>query len=83
MTDQKSKQKISTVVGRTGDTGKAVVERVFRAHTDPKIISQWWSPRCFTTTIEKMDVKPGGIAAKWRILVTNYHHSQYYSDTLE
>jgi len=25
----------------------------------------------------------GGIAAKWSILVTNYHHTHYYSDTLE
>jgi hypothetical protein len=63
MTDQKSKQKISTVAGRTGDAGKVVVERVFRAHTDPNIIPQCWSPRRFTTTIEKMDVRPAGIVS--------------------
>lgn len=38
-------------------------ELVFKASTDPKLISQWWGPRGFTTTVDKMDVRPGGI---WR-----------------
>ncbi|HXZ13759.1 MAG TPA: SRPBCC domain-containing protein [Candidatus Sulfotelmatobacter sp.] len=33
---------------------------VFRAWTEPKHLAQWWGPRGFTTTIEKMDVRPGG-----------------------
>jgi len=35
-------------------------ELVFRAWTEPKHLPQWWGPRGFTTTIEKMDLHPGG-----------------------
>jgi uncharacterized protein YndB with AHSA1/START domain len=35
-------------------------ELVWNAMTDPKHVVNWWGPRGFTTTIEKMDVKPGG-----------------------
>ena len=37
-------------------------ELVFEAWTDPKHLSEWWGPNGFTTTIDKMDLKPGG---KW------------------
>jgi len=36
---------------------------VFRAYTDPDLIAQWWGPRRFTTAIDKMEVRPGGL---WR-----------------
>lgn len=36
-------------------------ERVFNAMIDPKQVVQWWGPKGFTTTIEKMDVRPGGV----------------------
>ena len=35
-------------------------ELVFRADTDPTLIAQWWGPAYLTTTVEKMDVRPGG-----------------------
>ncbi len=35
-------------------------EFVFKAWTDPKHVAKWWGPNGFTTTIEKMDVRPGG-----------------------
>ncbi len=38
-------------------------ELVFRAYTDPKLVSQWWGQRNSTTTVDKMDVRVGGI---WR-----------------
>jgi uncharacterized protein YndB with AHSA1/START domain len=38
---------------------------VFRANTDRNLIPQWWGPKRFTTTIDKMDVKPGG---QWRFV---------------
>lgn len=38
---------------------------VFEAYTDPKHIPHWWGPRYLKTTVEKMDVRPGG---EWRIL---------------
>ncbi|MBP1929943.1 uncharacterized protein YndB with AHSA1/START domain [Methanolinea mesophila] len=40
-------------------------ERVFRAITDPDLITQWWAPARYTIEVEKMEVKPGGM---WRYL---------------
>jgi uncharacterized protein YndB with AHSA1/START domain len=40
-------------------------ELVFKAYTDPKRIPHWWGPKRFTTTVKKMDVKPGG---SWRFV---------------
>ena len=39
--------------------------QVFRAHTDPALIPQWWGPARYTTTIDKMNAKPGG---SWRFV---------------
>ena len=36
-------------------------ELVWKAWTDPKIISKWWGPNGFTTTTDKMELKPNGI----------------------
>lgn len=36
-------------------------ELVWEAMVDPKQVVNWWGPRGFTTTIEKMDVRPGGV----------------------
>lgn len=36
-------------------------ELVWEAWTDPKQVAQWWGPRGFSTTIEEMDVRPGGV----------------------
>lgn len=35
-------------------------ELVFQAYTDPDLIPRWWGPRDMKTTVEKMDVRPGG-----------------------
>ena len=35
-------------------------ELVFKAFTDPNLISQWWGPRRYTTTVDRMDVRQGG-----------------------
>jgi uncharacterized protein YndB with AHSA1/START domain len=40
-------------------------ELVFRAYTDPTLIPRWWGPGYLTTTVEKMDVRPGGT---WRYI---------------
>jgi uncharacterized protein YndB with AHSA1/START domain len=34
---------------------------VWEAWTDPDQIAKWWGPEGFTTTIEEMDVRPGGV----------------------
>lgn len=41
-------------------------ELVFKVWTDPKHITHWWGPRGFTNTIEKMDVRPGGV---WQFIM--------------
>jgi uncharacterized protein YndB with AHSA1/START domain len=38
---------------------------VYRICTEPEFRPQWWGPRNLTTTVEKMDVRPGG---EWRIV---------------
>jgi uncharacterized protein YndB with AHSA1/START domain len=40
-------------------------ELVFRAYTDAKLIPKWWGLRNHTTTVDKMDVRPGGA---WRFV---------------
>jgi uncharacterized protein YndB with AHSA1/START domain len=44
-------------------TFNASREQVWKAFTDPKLIPRWWGPNGTTTTVEEMDVRPGG---KWR-----------------
>ena len=50
------------IIRRTFDAPR---ELVFKAFTDPKLIPQWWGPRIYTTSIDKMEVRPGGI---WRFV---------------
>ena len=50
------------VMERTFDAPRA---RVFDVYTDPKLIPLWWGPRRYTTTVDKMDVRPGGV---WRYI---------------
>jgi uncharacterized protein YndB with AHSA1/START domain len=38
---------------------------VFQAYTDPSIIPHWFGPRRYTTIVDKIDVKRGGM---WRFL---------------
>ena len=40
-------------------------ELVFKAMTDPKLITQWWGFRSTTTTVDKMEAKAGGV---WRFV---------------
>jgi uncharacterized protein YndB with AHSA1/START domain len=38
-------------------------ELVFRAMTDPILVSRWWGPHNVTTVVDQMEVKKGGV---WR-----------------
>jgi uncharacterized protein YndB with AHSA1/START domain len=40
-------------------------DRVFAVFTDPELIPEWWGPRRMTTTVDEMDVRPGG---RWRFV---------------
>ncbi|WP_053207254.1 SRPBCC family protein [Jiangella muralis] len=41
----------------------AAAGRVWAAWTDPVAVARWWGPHGWTTTVERMDVRPGG---QWR-----------------
>ncbi|NJM40137.1 MAG: SRPBCC family protein [Anaerolineae bacterium] len=40
-------------------------ERVWKVYTDPELIPRWWGPRYLTTTVDKMDLRVGGV---WRYI---------------
>ncbi|HEV7924676.1 MAG TPA: SRPBCC family protein [Verrucomicrobiae bacterium] len=56
MENESSEREI--VISRVFDAPR---ELVWQAMVDPQHVVQWWGPRGFTTTIEEMDVQPGGV----------------------
>ncbi|XID93681.1 SRPBCC family protein [Paenibacillaceae bacterium WGS1546] len=57
---EKGKQQI--VVTRIFDSSR---ELVFNTYLDPDSVPDWWGPRIVTTTVDKMEVRKGGI---WRFV---------------
>lgn len=60
-------------------------ELVWLAMTDPRHVVQWWGPHGFTTTIEQMDVRPGGI---WKHTMhgpdgTNYPNQSVFQEVVK
>src|SRR5688572_9081318 len=49
-------------------------DMVFKAHTDPAIVPQWWGPRSLTTTVVKLEARPGG---QWRFLHRDTDGNEY------
>ena len=52
---------------------------------NPKHVVNWWGPRGFTTTIEKMDVRPGGV---WKHVMhgpdgTDYPNSSVFKEVVK
>ena len=57
-------------------------EMVFDAWTDPEQIVKWWGPAGFSTTIQKMDVRPGG---EWKQVMhgpdgTDYPNTHVFTE---
>jgi uncharacterized protein YndB with AHSA1/START domain len=52
----------------------APLELVFKTFTDPTLIPEWWGPKDSTTTVDKMDVRPGG---EWRFINTGSDGSDH------
>jgi uncharacterized protein YndB with AHSA1/START domain len=57
---------------------------VWDAWTDPKQVALWWGPKGFTTTIEEMDVRPGGV---WKQVMhgpdgTDYPNKSVFTDVI-
>ncbi|MFT3734468.1 MAG: SRPBCC family protein [Rhodocyclaceae bacterium] len=60
-------------------------ELVWRAMTDPQHVVNWWGPHGFSTTITKMDVRPGGV---WKHTMhgpdgTDYPNSSVFREVVE
>jgi uncharacterized protein YndB with AHSA1/START domain len=60
ITAEPGKQEL--ILTRTVDAPRTAV---FKAQTDPALIPQWWGPRRFSTVVDKMDPRPGGM---WRFV---------------
>ena len=54
-------------------------ELVWEAMTNPKHVVNWWGPRGFSTTIEKMDVRPGG---EWKHVMRGPDGKNYPNDSV-
>jgi uncharacterized protein YndB with AHSA1/START domain len=52
----------------------APINRVFRAHTDPALIPQWWGPARYTTVIDMMEARAGG---SWRFVQYDAEGNKY------
>ena len=57
---ERGKQEV--VITRVFDAPR---DLVFKASTDRHLITQWWGPRRFTTIVDRIDARPGGI---WRFI---------------
>ncbi len=49
-------------------------ELVFKAHVDPEAIPRWWGPRRYTTIVDKMDLRPGGV---WRFVQRDQEGNEF------
>ncbi len=70
------------VISRVFDAPR---ELVWEAWTDPGQVVKWWGPDGFTTTIEKMDVRPGGV---WQHVMhgpdgTNYPNKSVFVEVVK
>jgi uncharacterized protein YndB with AHSA1/START domain len=70
------------VVSRVFDAPR---ELVWQAMVDPRHVIHWWGPRGFTTTIEEMDVRPGGV---WKHVMrgpdgTNYPNQSVFKEVVK
>jgi uncharacterized protein YndB with AHSA1/START domain len=47
---------------------------VWKVCTDPALLPRWWGPRYLTTTVDRMDVKVGGV---WRYIQKDAEGNEY------
>lgn len=77
----------TTIYSEGGDlvfvrTFDATRDQVWKAFTDPTLVPRWWGPHGTTTTVEEMDVRPGG---KWRYVsrAADRDEVAFYGEYLE
>jgi uncharacterized protein YndB with AHSA1/START domain len=63
--------KPEVVITRTFGAPRGLLWKVY---TDPKLIPQWWGPRILMTTVDRMDVRPGGT---WRFIQRGPDGAEY------
>jgi uncharacterized protein YndB with AHSA1/START domain len=78
----KSDAEREIVLSRVFDAPRKMV---WEAWTDPKQVALWWGPKGFSTTIEVMDVRPGGV---WRQVMhgpdgTDYPNESVFVDVVQ
>lgn len=49
-------------------------ELVFKVFTDPTLVPKWWGPSAYTTTVDQMEVKKGGV---WRFVQRGTEGDEY------
>jgi len=49
-------------------------ELVFKTYLDPNHVPEWWGPKRLTTTVDRMEVRPGGV---WRIVQREADGNEY------
>jgi uncharacterized protein YndB with AHSA1/START domain len=47
---------------------------VWRAIVEPQHMAKWWGPRGFTTTVDEIDLKPGGL---WKYTMHGPNNDHY------
>ncbi len=77
----------TTIYSEGGDlvyerTFEAPRDQVWKAFTDPALIPRWWGPHGTTTTVDEMDVRPGG---RWRYVssASDRDDVAFYGEYLE
>jgi uncharacterized protein YndB with AHSA1/START domain len=78
---QESNVEREIVISRLFDAPR---EMVWEAWTDPRQVALWWGPKGFSTTIEQMDVRPGGV---WKHVMhgpdgTDYPNESVFLDVV-
>jgi uncharacterized protein YndB with AHSA1/START domain len=77
----------TTIYSEGGDltyerTFDAPRDLVWKAHTDPDLVEQWWGPNGHRTRVEEMDLRPGGT---WRYVSVDEDGNEFafYGEYLE
>ncbi len=73
---QESVAEREIVISRLFDAPR---EMVWAAWTDPKQVALWWGPNGFSTTIEQMDVRPGGV---WKQVLHGPDGTDYPNESM-
>ena len=47
---------------------------MFKTYLDPNHVPEWWGPKRLTTTVDKMEVRPGSV---WRIVQRDADGNEY------